>query len=293
MTQSVNIFESNPHLSLCSECNAPIITDEYLGETFCEDCGLIHSEKEIDVDNFSKNNFSGSQITPRKITNFIYFPEISYATRIMDLNQYPQFRRLARVDFWAKKTHTITLSNGIIELKRVCDTLQLPKPVTTTALYTFKKTHSKKLLVGYSRDAGVDCSIYYACRIYSIPVFYQEILNQNSVSEKRFRNLFHLILRTFNLKIPPLSLKILLSKVIYDLESNLGFEKKAAYLLDMIPDSYIIGKNPRCICAGILYLTSKLTQQNLLQKNIAKACYISETALRYTYKEIKEIILIK
>lgn len=285
-------FYNDNSILFCRECNGLIISDKFRGDTICENCGLVESEKEINIESFSKNFFENPQKANREWTSFLFLPDISYATYI-DNKKYTNIenKRLIKIESWYKNSKNWSELTGIGEIKRVCYNLQIPFPTMAMSIYLFKKTCKNKSFKGRIRDAKVDGCIYYACRKHSISILYHEIIDQNSVPEKIFKKTYLFIMRILKLKPPLISPKKLLPKFIYDLGLNLEFEKKAKYLLEIIPSSYVIGKNPRSICAGILYITSKLTQQKISQKDIAKTCYVSEQALWYTYKELKEIII--
>ena len=48
-------FDSDNSLIFCRECNSPIISDCFKGDTICSKCGIIESEKEIKIEYFNKN----------------------------------------------------------------------------------------------------------------------------------------------------------------------------------------------------------------------------------------------
>ena len=57
--------------------------------------------------------------------------------------------------------------------------------------------------------------------------------------------------------------------------------------LEKAPNS---GKNPKGLCAGAIYLASKLKNARVTQKEIGEAISITEVTLRSRYKEIIEKI---
>jgi hypothetical protein len=58
------------------------------------------------------------------------------------------------------------------------------------------------------------------------------------------------------------------------------YEKKDKNILAKIPSDHFQAKNPRGLCAGLIYNTTKISDINISQKTIAKACYVSEPTLR-------------
>jgi len=295
MVQSINnhksVFYNDNSLFFCSECNGLIISDKLRGDTICENCGLIESEKEIETKKLRRIFFEKPQSITRDLTSFLLLPDISYATYI-DKKKYNNIenKRLIKVDSWFKNTKNLSDMTGIIEIKRICHNLQIPSPTIAMAIYIFKKTCKNISFKGRSMAVKVDGCIYYACRKYSTPILYQEIIDQNSVSEKLLKKIYVLIIRTFKLKSPVIIPELLLSRFISDLELSIEFEKKAKGILAKIPPNHFQSKNPRGLCAGLIYYTTKINDLNITQKTIANACYVSIPTLSKIYQQIIKIL---
>lgn len=197
---------------------------------------------------------------------------------------------MVKVDSWFKTSKKLTDVTGIIEIKRICSNLQIPYHTMAMSINLFKKTCKNISFKGRYRDAKVDGCIYYACRKHSISILYQEIIAQNSVSEKLFKKTYVLIIRTFKLKAPIILPERLLSRFISDLELSIEFENNAKGILAKIPHNHFQTKNPRGLCAGLIYYTSKISDIKISQKTIATACYVSEPTLRMIYRQIKKVV---
>jgi len=284
-------FDSDNSLIFCRECNGSIILDRFKGDTICSKCGIIESEKEIDISNFSKNFYDNPQDAERNWTSFLFLLDISHATYIDSKKRSKSVNnRLIKIDSWCRTSKNLSEIRGLAEIKRVCSNLQIPFPTMAMAIHLFKKSCKNIGLKNRSCDAKVDGCIYYACLKHSRSILYHEIIAQNSVLERSFKKTYLLIIRMLHLTHPVMVPRFFLSKFIFDLGLLIDFENKAIKILDKIPPNQIQGKNPRGICAGLIYYTAKINEMKINQKSIANACHVSESSLRMNYQLIKKIV---
>ncbi len=285
-------LENNQQLLACPECDGIIITDKYRGETICEQCGLIHSEKSLDLFNFDRNIFSNDDWHNKSSSgNFqsIYMTNINYHTVLhrKDINNN-NFQRLAKWDSRYKQIDKRTLSIAMKELKRIGSNLRLPNYVRELAMIQYKKAYTQGLLRGREIKAFVCSCLYYACRKLKTPISIKDIIKQGCVNEHLVKNFYSLLLKEFNLKVPPLDPVLFVSRYINDLQLSINIEKKVLSVLQNLPFSYINGKEPKSIVGAIIYLICKKENKNITQKNLANLIGISEVSLRYKYKEIEK-----
>lgn len=296
MTQSVKVFESDPFLSLCSECNGPIITDDYRGETLCEACGLIHSEKACDIANFGKTMYSTQDINRRSHygdPQSAFNLDISSHTVVKCDNTHgPDLKRIARWDLWSKTEKISSRLTSIKELKRVCYNLKLPKQVGELAATLLKKAYSLKLSRGRSIEVFVCACLYLACRHYELPVTLNDLLNESDAKIKRVKISYRFLLKTLNLKVKPLTPQHFVVRYVNELGLGLQIEKEISKVISQLPYSFINGQNPKRILAGTIYLICKNNKLKTYQWRIAKVCDISEASVRNTWKEIAKLVKI-
>jgi len=296
MTQSIKVFESNPHLFLCSECNGPIISDDYRGETLCEACGLIHSEKACDTVNFGKNMYSTQDVNRRSThgdPQTVFSLGLSYSTFIEFKNLYdPNIKRIVRRDFWFKRDNSLTVNQAIKDFKRISYNLKLPLSIAGQGLYLYKKAHKLRLVQGRDSISFVCSCLYYACRKYELPITFTDIIKETDVKIKRVKHTYRLLYRTFNLKVRPLTPQHFVSRYVNDLGLKKDIEKKVSKVIGQLPYKFINGQNPKRILAGTIYLICRNHRLKIYQKEIARICDISETSVRSSWKEINKLIKI-
>ena len=299
MTQSINHsdktdFGSDNFQLSCTECKGPIITDNYRGETLCEACGLIYSEKACDMSNFGKNMFSAQDIN-RKSTHgdpqSVFTPGIDLSTFIEVKSIYSgNFKRIAKVDYWFKSDNNKTLRIAIRDFKRISSNLNLPLSVLGHGLHLYKKAHKQKLVQGRDSISFVCSCLYYACRKYELPVTFTDIIKETDTNIKKVKSIYRLLYRTFNLKVRPLTPQHFVPRYVNELGLGLQIEKKVLKVISQLPSNFINGQNPKRIVAGSIYFVCKLNDQKVLQKELVKVCDVSEVTVRYTWQEISKII---
>ena len=297
MTQSVKSFESDPFLLLCSECNGPIITDNYRGETLCEACGLIHSEKACDTANLGKRMFSIQDVN-RKSTHgdpqTVFTLDIGLSTFIDAKGLFDSnFKRIRKNDYWFKSDSRSKLIRiAILDLKRISSNLKIPLSIAGQGLYLYKKAHKRRLIQGRDSISFVCSCLYYACRKYELPITLTDIVKETETTIRKVKNAYRVLYRTFNLKVKPLTPQHFVSRYINELGLGLPIEKQVLEVLQQLPYNFINGQNPRKICGGAIYFVGKLNNQKRLQRDIAKVCDVSEASIRDAYKKLIKLVKI-
>ncbi|MFX1310261.1 MAG: hypothetical protein ACFE8C_11225, partial [Promethearchaeota archaeon] len=83
----------------------------------------------------------------------------------------------------------------------------------------------------------------------------------------------------------------LIPRYCADLGLDINVEKAAIKVLKkFIENTSICGKDPKGLCAGAIYLVSKLKNHKVSQKDISKVIGVTEVTLRSRYKEFLQNI---
>lgn len=296
MTQSVKVFESNPYLSLCSECGGPIITDDHRGETLCKVCGLIHSEKSYDTTNFGKRIYSAQDVDRK---SHYGNPQSKFDLNIAlhtvvkcDKNHDSDLWRMAKLDLWSKIDRTGSRLTSIKELKKVYYNLGLPKHVGEFAVTLLKKAYNLKLSRGRSIEDFVCAVLYLSCRNYELPITLKDLLRKSNAKIKGIKIIYRFLLKTLNLKVKPLTPQHFVFRYVNELGLGLKIEKEVSIVLAQLPYSFINGQNPKRILAGTIYLICKNNKLIIYQKKIANVCDVSVVSVRKAWKEISKLVII-
>jgi len=282
--------ESSNLSDLCPECGGKAISIQEKGEIVCGQCGLVISERILDISHSGKRAFTKQEKEMRERTGSpisILLPDMGLSTIIDKSNiKSPDLKRAAKWNSrmtWDKRNMLIATT----ELKRIGSNLNLPIHVKKSAIRLYIEAFKRKLLRGRSINGMVAACLYFACRERKIPRTLQEILDQTSVNAKNVRRCYRTIIRELNLKAPSTDPISLIPRFIAELELDAEAEKATIKILQAFTSKFSTsGKDPKGLCAGALYLVCKKNDRKISQKDIANLVGVTEVTLRSRYKEL-------
>ncbi len=278
----------------CPECGGKVIPLHERGEIVCGQCGLVISERIVDISHSGKRAFTKQEKENRERTGSpisILLPDMGLSTIIDKSNiKSPDLKRAAKWNSrmtWDKRNMLIATT----ELKRIGSNLNLPNHVKKAAIRLYIEAFKKKLLRGRSINGMVAACLYFACRERKIPRTLQEILEQTSISAKNVRRCYRTLIRELNLKVPSTDPISLIPRFIAELELDADAENGTIKILQSFTSKYSTsGKDPKGLCAGALYLVCKMKDKRISQKEIANLVGVTEVTLRSRYKELIKML---
>lgn len=278
----------------CPECGGKVIPLHERGEIVCGQCGLVISERIVDISHSGKRAFTKQEKENRERTGSpisILLPDMGLSTIIDKSNiKSPDLKRAAKWNSrmtWDKRNMLIATT----ELKRIGSNLNLPNHVKKAAIRLYIEAFKKKLLRGRSINGMVAACLYFACRERKIPRTLQEILEQTSISAKNVRRCYRTLIRELNLKVPSTDPISLIPRFIAELELDADAENSTIKILQTFTSRFSTsGKDPKGLCAGALYLVCKMKDKRISQKEIANLVGVTEVTLRSRYKELIKML---
>lgn len=278
----------------CPECGGKVIPLHEKGEIVCGQCGLVISERIVDISHSGKRAFTKQEKENRERTGSpisILLPDMGLSTIIDKSNiKSPDLKRAAKWNSrmtWDKRNMLIATT----ELKRIGSNLNLPNHVKKAAIRLYIEAFKKKLLRGRSINGMVAACLYFACRERKIPRTLQEILEQTSISAKNVRRCYRTLIRELNLKVPSTDPISLIPRFIAELELDADAENSTIKILQTFTSRFSTsGKDPKGLCAGALYLVCKMKDKRISQKEIANLVGVTEVTLRSRYKELIKML---
>ena len=276
--------------NFCPECGGEPVTIDEKGEIVCCQCGLVISERNLDISHSGKRAFTKQEKETRERTGSpisILLPDMGLSTIIDKTNiKSPDLKRAAKWNSrmtWDKRNMLIATT----ELKRIGSNLNLPNHVKKAAIRLYIEAFKKKLLRGRSINGMVAACLYFACRENKIPRTLQEILDQTAVNAKNVRRCYRTIIRELNLKVPSTDPISLIPRYIAELDLDTKAEKNTIKILQSFTSKFSTsGKDPKGLCAGALYLVCRKNNKKISQKEIANLVGVTEVTLRSRYKEL-------
>ncbi len=283
-------IESSTLSSLCPECGGKTIPIQEKGEIVCSQCGLVISERILDIAHTDKRAFTKQEKDKRERTGSpisILLPDMGLSTIIDKSNiKSPDLKRAAKWNSrmtWDKRNMLIATT----ELKRIASNLNLPNHVKKAAIRLYIEAFKKKLLRGRSINGMVAACLYFACRERKIPRTLQEILDETAVNAKNVRRCYRTLIRELNLKAPSTDPISLVPRFVAELGLDAEAENSSINVLNKFISKFSTsGKDPKGLCAGALYLVCKKNQRRISQKEIANIVGVTEVTLRSRYKEL-------
>lgn len=288
------VVEITHQTSFCPECGGGTITIQQRGETVCRQCGLVIAEKEVDISHSGIRAYSKQEKDKKERTGCpisILMPDIGLST-IIDRTKIksPDLRRAAKWNThlsWEKRNMLI----AITELKRIGGNLNFPERAKKAAVRLYKDVFKKNLLRGRSINGMIAACAYYVCKKEKVPITLQEILDEASINDNIVKKCYKILVRELNLKSPHIDPVSLIPRYCADLGLSINIEKVAIKVLKIfIANTSICGKDPKGLCAGAIYLVSKLKNHKVSQKDISRAIGVTEVTLRSRYKEFLQNI---
>ncbi len=288
------VVEISPQTGSCPECRGSTIDSHQRGEIVCQHCGLVISEKAVDITHSGIRAYSKQEKDKKERTGCpisILMPDIGLST-IIDRTKIknPDLRRAAKWNThlsWEKRNMLI----AITELKRIGSNLNFPERVKKAAVRLYKEVFKKNLLRGRSINGMIAACAYYVCKQEKVPITLQEILDEASINDNIVKKCYKILVRELNLKSPHIDPVSLIPRYCADLGLNINVEKQSIKMLkSFIENTSICGKDPKGLCAGVIYLVSKLKNYKVSQKDISKVIGVTEVTLRSRYKEFLQNI---
>lgn len=278
----------------CPECGGVIIHDDFRGENACQNCGLIVSERRIDI-GYKRNQYSYEEYKAKSRTgspNTKLDFNIAYKT-VID-NDTPesnnrQFRRLIKIDN-SNSDNDRTYITAAIEIKRLAKKLHLPQFIREDAFLLYKKAKERELIMGRSIGGIVAACLYYCCRKAHYPIFLHEITELSIYDHQKISYYLRVLVKDLTLSHIPINYKYYVSKVISKVECGINEEKKLRNVLDLLPNSFFMGKNPKVVFAAIIYFISRRDDLGLSQKFLANNFNITTTSIRNNFREINKLL---
>ncbi len=276
--------------NICPECGGMIQLFEERGETVCRQCGLIIFERGLDLSHSGIRAYTKQEKDKKERTGCpisILMPDIGLSTIIERKKiKNPDLRRAAKWNThmsWEKRNMLI----AITELKRIGSNLYFPEHVKKAIVRLYKEVFKRKLLRGRSINGMIAACSYFVCKEEKIPITLQEILDETSINSNIIKKCYNTLVRELNLKSPHIDPISLIPRYCADLNLSIEEEKESIKVLqNFIRKNSTCGKDPKGLCAGAIYLVTKLKNRKLSQKEISLVIGVTEVTLRSRYKEI-------
>ncbi|MCK5151164.1 MAG: transcription initiation factor IIB [Candidatus Thorarchaeota archaeon] len=291
--------------NVCNACASEVVfIDQARGETICSNCGLVLSDRSIDLGPEWRAFTADEQNARQRVggpadwskfdqglTTIIGRQNVDAAGRKLTSTRRAQIHRLRKWQIRTKvhSSDKRNLAVAMTELHRISSQLSIPYSIRETSAVIYRKALRKRLTRGRTILGMIAASLYLACRVHKVPRPLEEIVDQIHITRKELSLCVRLILRYLNLKVPQSSPV----EFVHRFGTELGIpgeaKKKAIDILQLAREERLtIGKDPKGMAAAAIYVASILTGSRRTQLEIARTARVTEVTVRNRYKEMVE-----
>ena len=288
---------------VCNSCSSErVFIDQARGETICSNCGLVLSDRSIDMGPEWRAFTADEQNSRQRVggpadwskfdqglTTIIGRQNVDAAGRKLTSTRRAQIHRLRKWQIRTKvhSSDKRNLAVAMTELHRISSQLSIPYSIRETSAVIYRKALRKRLTRGRTILGMIAASLYLACRVHKVPRPLEEVCEHIHITRKELSLCVRLILRYLNLKVPHASP----TDFVHRFGTELGLpgeaKKRAMDILQLAKDERLtIGKDPKGMAAAAIYVASILTGNRRTQLEIAKTARVTEVTVRNRYKEM-------
>ncbi|MHA1882942.1 MAG: transcription initiation factor IIB [Candidatus Thorarchaeota archaeon] len=289
--------------TVCSSCNsANVYIDSARGEVICSECGLVLSDRSIDMGPEWRAFTADEQNARQRVggpadwskfdqglTTVIGRQNVDASGRKLTSTRRAQIHRLRKWQIRTKvhSSDKRNLAVAMTELHRISSQLSIPYSIRETSAVIYRRALRKRLTRGRTILGMISASLYLACRIHTVPRPLEEIVEQIHITRKELSLCVRLIIRYLNLKVPFSSPIEFVHRFGTELGITGAAKKKAIDILQLAKEERLtIGKDPKGMGAAAIYISCILTGCRRTQLEIAKIARVTEVTVRNRYKEM-------
>jgi len=282
-----------------------IITDLDTGEIACGNCGVVSSEKIVEIGpentGLTKEEYLSTSRAGRKISlkmadmglsTLIESQDRDSTGRVLSKENRQMFYRLRMWDRNSRSANTVkSYQKAFILLDGIRTKLALPESVVEHTAYLFRKISSKKILSGRSTTGILCATVYIACRLTNTPRTIQDIANAGNIKRKNLQRIYRFLVKELDVypeSYNPHEFVARISKTVGISEKTERLAFKIASLAEKNGTS--ASKNPMAVAAASIHLAILKNREKVSQLKISEASGISAVTIRDRSKEITKIL---
>ena len=183
--------------------------------------------------------------------------------------------------------------NAMKKINLIGSQMGLPNEVRENAAIIYRKVAELCICRGRNTESLIAAIIYASCRQSRIPRTLNEVAActsfDSSKAKRKVGKSFRFLARTLNLGLIPSSPEDYVARYVDELNLDPDVKAQTIELLERSRlAGFVVGKNPRCMVAAAIYLSSRMCGKRTKQHDIGKALDITEVSIRNRYKEMVE-----
>ena len=273
----------------------PLITDADKGEILCGTCGLVLVDKTEDPsvapaihdmnDYLTKSRTgpaSSLAIHDRGLNT-----NINYANKDASGNPLSGYVKgtFDRLRIWDHRSKSTTSNRNFIHAFMLLETMKtklaIPDSVVEETAYIYRKAMARKMTRGRSIPSILCASLYAACRATNTPRTLRDIARAANVRMGILALSYRILINTLDLKFKPYDPAEFVTRVAASIGVSEKTRREALNILSKAEKMEVCtGKHPMGLVGAALYCSSIANMEHKTQKQIAKACGITNVTIR-------------
>ncbi len=287
-----NVFDK---CKLVTCTKGPVVTDNNTGEVLCTKCGQVliekinnveHDNRSFDLEQFNDKNRTGTK-SSLAIHDMGLATTIGVADKDASGNYLSGYMKntFHRLRIWDKRSklegNDRNLRHAFMLLDKIKSQLALPDSVIEDAAYIYRKIVAKKLTRGRGINTMLCASAYASCRKNNTPRTLRDVAKAGNVGRGDLACAYRIMVKSLDLKIDPYDPVEFVTKICSLIDAS---EKTRRIALNLVSKAeeigFATGKNPMSLVAASVYVACDITREKTTQIEIAKACGVSNVAVR-------------
>ena len=297
----------DPSILACPMCSKDniIITDPESGEIICSICGIVISDKIEETNRPEWNAFSVEEMNAKSRTGMptsLARHDMGLATIIgrnsrdasgqkLDPATRTTMNRLRIMDH-RTQGYTPTDKNrrqAFNELNILKHKLGLSDAAVEKIAYIYRKVQKRGYVRGRTIAAVLAAAVYLACREIGISRTIKDIATISNVRWKELARIYRILVFELYIKIPTVDPMKCITKVANKVNLSEKTKRQGMSIMKDLSEREIsAGKHPMSLAATVLYLSCRMTGENITQENIANAAGVTGVTLRNRLNDLKK-----
>jgi transcription initiation factor TFIIB len=296
--------QNEPSTDTCPECSGRIVHDEAQAEIHCQDCGRVVESDRIDhgpewrafdsreTDEKSRVGAPQTlQLHDRGLSTVIDWRDKDGYGRSLSSRQRNKMQRLRKWDerFRTKNDQERNLKHALGEINRMASALGCPDPMRETTSVLYRRALQNDLIRGRSIEAMATAALYAGSRLENAPRSLDEVAGVSRVDRLEIERAYRYLADELELEMAPTDPEAYIARFASKLGCPDETERRSRELIQAAVEAGVhSGRNPVGIAASALYGAAKLTNQDVIQDDVADIADVSKVTIRNRYSEILE-----
>ena len=287
----------------CSECNNTTLhMDTENGELVCAKCGTVVSENQISMmpewrafNQVQRETLprTGSPMTftihDKGLSTSIGWRNTDYAGKRLNPETQNKLYRLRKWNRRSKITDSYNrnLAQALSMMTKLSNKMNLPRNVLETSSMIYRKALKTNLIRGRTIQCVVVASLYTACRQCNVVRSLTDVADAANIPRKTAARNYRFLRQKLDIDVPRVERTGYINRLVSQLGLYGHTEILAMKILEEASKkNFTHGRSPAGIAAACVYVSSRITDEEMTQHQVACVAQVTEVTIRNRYKEL-------